>query len=100
MGDNEKAVSDYSHIIYKQPVVEWYNNRALIYSRTAKYGAALNDYEASLKIARNDEALFGRGLALLALGQPYWAVDVNAALDGDAGLPQKFMKETAASMSK
>ena len=100
LGENEKAISDYNLIIYKRPTFEWYNGRALIYFRTTKYGAALNDYEASLNMSRNDEALFGRGLALLARGQPDWAEDVNAALDGDANLLRKFIKETTAGMSK
>ncbi|RMZ57142.1 hypothetical protein APUTEX25_003599, partial [Auxenochlorella protothecoides] len=69
-GRYDDAVLQYSQALALDPGnAVYYNNRALVYLRLGRYGAAEEDAEASLRIRVSAKALLRRGSARMAMGE-------------------------------
>jgi tetratricopeptide (TPR) repeat protein len=94
-GDTTRAIADYTASIALVPDGGPYNPRGLAYLKMKNYRAAIADYDMALKSAPDSaQALYGRGLANLAVGDTAAADrDMSRAITIQANVADAFIRE-------
>jgi tetratricopeptide (TPR) repeat protein len=92
-GNTASAIADYTASIALVPDAGTYNARGLAYLKMKNYGAAIADYDIALKgMPNSPQALYGRGLAKLRLGD-------TAAADADMAKARSLQADVAGAFS-